>query len=178
MRQGILTLILLGLLSGCATGPTATTPDATSPDTSIPTATLETSHVDVSKIMTQADQAYQQGDLQAAEQAYLLAIQYSPHNAPAQYRLGNTLARQNRYDEAIRAYRASLEQDANQMQTYNNLATLYMYQAQAILASGVDHLSPDAGDTAQIKHMLWQLKKITPDTLQDMGTQAQKIIKQ
>ena len=168
MRQGILTLILLGLLSGCATGPMATTPD-----TSSPTATLESTPVDVSKTMTQADQAYQQGDLQAAEQAYLLVIEHSPDNAPAQYRLGNTLARQNRYEEAIRAYKASLSQDAHRVQAYNNLATLYMYQAQAILASGVDHLPADDGNTAQIKHMLWRLKKITPDTLQDMGTQVQ-----
>jgi tetratricopeptide (TPR) repeat protein len=178
MRQGILALFLLGLLGGCATGLTATTPATATTDTTTPTATIETTQVDISKVMAQADLSYQQGDLQAAEQAYRLAIQHSPDNAPAQYRLGNTLARQNRYDDAIRAYKASLAQDANQMQTYNNLATLYMYQAQAILASGVDHLPADDGNTAQIKHMLWQLKKITPETLRDTGSQAQNKMQQ
>ena len=176
MRQGMLALFLLGLLSGCATGPTATRSDT--PATTKPSATLETAPVDVTNVLTQADQAYQQGDLQAAEQAYRLAIQQSPDNAPAQYRLGNTLARQKRYDEAIQAYKASLAQDATQVQTYNNLATLYMYQARAILASGVEHLPADDGNTAQIKHMLWRLKKITPDTLHDMGSQAPSVIQQ
>ena len=168
MRQGVSALILLSLLGGCVTtGPTATTSDTT-----IPIATTETGEVDVAKIMTQADLAFQQGDLKTAEQGYLLAIKHSASNAPAQYRLGNTLARQNRYDDAIKAYKASLAHDANKMQTYNNLATVYMFQAQAILASGVDHLPADDGNTAQIKHMLWQLKKITPDQLQEVEAQA------
>lgn len=171
MRNGIFALILLGMLAGCATGPTATTDTTTLPTTT------DTGEVDVSSIMTQADLAYKQGDLKSAEQAYLMAIRYSPDNAPAQYRLGNTLARQNRYDDAIKAYKASLTHDANKMQTYNNLATLYMFQAQAILASGVEHLPADDGNTAQIKHMLWQLKKITPAQLQDLGSQVQTKIK-
>ena len=162
MKHGMISVLLVGLLGGCATGigSTAKTP------------TIENGEVDVTIIMSQADLAYQQGDLKAAEQAYLLAIEHSQSNAPAQYRLGNTLARQNRYDEAIHAYKASLAQDANQTEAYNNLATLYMIQAQAILASGVDKLPANDGDTAQIKHMLWQLKRITPDKLQDVDSQG------
>ena len=165
MKQGVsvLLLCLSGLLSSCAaTGPTITTPN--SPHAS----TAEHSDNSVAELMQQGDLAYQQGDLKAAEQAYTQVIKHSTDNAPAQYRLGNTLARQQRYDDAINAYKASLAQDAKQMQAYNNLATLYMYQAQAILASGVDHLPTEDGNTAQIKHMLWQLKKITPDKLQDV----------
>lgn len=178
MRHGITVLILLGLLGGCAIEPTATTPTSATSVPATPTSTTKTGEVDVTKVMVQADLAYKQGDLKAAEQAYRQAIKQSPHNASAQYRLGNTLARENRYDDAIEAYKASLAQDANQMQTYNNLATLYMFQAQAILASGVDHLPADDGNTAQIKHMLWQLKKITPEQLQDVGSQGQIKTKQ
>ena len=95
-------------------------------------------------------------------------------NATAQYQLGNILAQAHRYDDAIMAYKASLAADASKQQTYNNLATLYMYQAQAILSSAVDHLPANDGNTAQIKHMLWQLKKITPEKLQDVGAQSKQ----
>ena len=175
MRQGILALILLGLLQGCATGITTSAPATPTDDLPTPSATLDTTPVDVSTIMAQADQAYEQGDFAAAELAYLQVIAHAPDNASAQYRLGNTFARQQRYAEAIRAYQASLEQDAKQVHAYNNLATVYMYQAQAILASGVEHLPAEDGDTAQIKHMLWRLKKITPVKLRDMGAQAKNL---
>ena len=169
MRQGIFVFILLGTaLGGCVTGPTMTTPAAT-----IHIATTESGEVDVAKIMQQADFAYQQGDLHTAERGYRLAIEYSSNNnAPAQRRLGNTLTRQKRYDDAIKAYQASLAQDASKMQTYNDLALLYISQAQDVLASGVDQLPADDGDTAQVKHMLWQLKKITPENLQELQLQA------
>lgn len=168
MRHARFAMLLLGLLGGCATEFTATAPTSEPP-----ASRAETEQADVTTIMGQADLAYQQGDLNKAEQAYRQVLAYSPDNATAQYQLGNTLARANRYDEAIVAYKASLAQDAGKQQTYNNLATLYMYQAQAVLSSGVDHLPADDGNTAQIKHMLWQLKKITPGQLLDVNTLTQ-----
>ena len=173
MRLAFFVVILLGVLSGCATELTATAPPSTAP-----TSTTASAKVDVTTIMMRADRAYKEGDLYTAEQAYRQVITHSPNDATAQYRLGNTLARAHRYDDAIMAYKASLAQDASREQTYNNLATLYMYQAQAILSSGVDHLPADDGNTAQIKHMLWQLKKITPQQLQDAGSQSQSRTKQ
>jgi len=150
MRQGILAVAFCGLLGGCAlTGPVAT------PET-----------VDTSKIMIRADLDYKNGDFKAAEQSYRKVTKHSPSNATAQYWLGNSLAQQNRFGEAIEAYKTSLEHDANNTQTYNNLATLYMLQAQAVLTSGVDHIPANNGNAAQIKHRLWQLKKITPGKLQ------------
>ena len=164
---GILLVGSLAMLGACATGMTTQSNDVTTPSSTL-TDSTEQSEVDVDTLMARADLAYQQGDLKKAEQAYRLVIQHSINNAPAQYRLGNTLARQNRFDEAIKAYQASLQQDASKMQTYNNLATVYMLQAQAILSSGVDRLPPDLGTTAQIKHMLWQLKRITPERIEDI----------
>ena len=177
MRLTILATILLGGLSGCAVGLDGTPASANAtPDA--PIATAPTAGVDVTKTLTQADLAYQRGDLNTAEKGYRLALAQAPNNATAQYQLGNTLARAHRYDEAITVYKAALAQDAAKEQAYTNLATIYMLQAQAILSSGVDHLPAADGNTAQVKHMLWQLKRITPEQLQVVGLQRQVITKQ
>ncbi|MBZ9611700.1 VWA domain-containing protein [Rheinheimera maricola] len=56
----------------------------------------------------QGNAAYRNGDFQAAEQAYRLATTQST-DAAAWHNLGNSLAQQQRYEEALAAYQQALE---------------------------------------------------------------------
>jgi Ca-activated chloride channel homolog len=60
----------------------------------------------------QGNAAYRNGDYQAAEQAFRQAGKQTPR-ANAWHNLGNSLAQQQRYEEALAAYQQALEQDAD-----------------------------------------------------------------
>lgn len=51
-----------------------------------------------------ANEAYEKGDFAGAEQAYLEAIRQNPDDARLYFNLGNALAKQGKFDEAISAY--------------------------------------------------------------------------
>jgi Ca-activated chloride channel family protein len=51
-----------------------------------------------------ANQAYERGDYVAAEAAYLQALANNPNNARLYFNLGNALAKQGKFDEAVTAY--------------------------------------------------------------------------
>lgn len=160
MQYRLILLLLASTLGGCATQGTLSKDSPLSASTDI-------SETDNSSLMLLADDAFRKGNYKHAEQVYRTILSEDPQSVVAQRRLGNTLAKQKRFDEAIEYYKVSLKNDNSTMQAYNNLATLYLYQAQQVLSSGIETLPADKGDTAQIKHMLWQLKKITPSRLED-----------
>lgn len=58
----------------------------------------------------QGNAAYRNGDYQAAEQAYRQAAEQNP-DAAAWHNLGNTLAQQQRYEDALSAYQEALSKD-------------------------------------------------------------------
>ena len=60
----------------------------------------------------QGNAAYRSGNFQEAEQAYRQATAVSP-SADAFYNLGNSLAQQQRYEDAITAYQQALQLDEN-----------------------------------------------------------------
>jgi len=51
-----------------------------------------------------ANEAYEKGDFAGAEQAYLEALRQNPDDARLYFNLGNALAKQGKFDEAISAY--------------------------------------------------------------------------
>lgn len=65
--------------------------------------------------MEQGVQAYRKGDFAAAEQAFA-----GQDNAEAQYNLGNALAKQGRYDEAIGAYDRALQRQPDMQDAIAN----------------------------------------------------------
>jgi Ca-activated chloride channel homolog len=52
----------------------------------------------------QGNEAYNRGDFEAAEQAFRQAIELNPDDARLHFNLGNALAQQQRFEEAIDAY--------------------------------------------------------------------------
>lgn len=61
----------------------------------------------------QGNAAYRQGDFQSAEQAFRQATTTDSSNVSAWHNLGNSLAQQQRYEEALKAYQQALQQKAD-----------------------------------------------------------------
>lgn len=61
----------------------------------------------------QGNAAYRQGDYQDAEQAFRQAVTSGNANVSAWHNLGNSLAQQQRYQEALEAYQQALQHDAD-----------------------------------------------------------------
>lgn len=65
-----------------------------------------------SQPLWQGNAAYRNGDFQQAEQAYRSATEQTP-TADAYHNLGNSLAQQQRYEDALAAYKQAMELDAD-----------------------------------------------------------------
>lgn len=136
----ILGIAMTSFVAGCATGPE-----------SDPTM----------KAMKRADTAYSKGEWETAEKHYRTVIAAVPKDAYAYMRLGNSLVRQSRLDEAANAYRESLVRDITEAKTYNNLAMVRLLQAEAALESTVKYANKDDLFAAHARRMLIQIKNIT-----------------
>ncbi|MBU1312012.1 MAG: VWA domain-containing protein [Gammaproteobacteria bacterium] len=66
-----------------------------------------------SQPLWQGNAAYRQGDYQSAEQAFRQAITDNDNPVSAWHNLGNSLAQQQRYEEALAAYQQALQQNAD-----------------------------------------------------------------
>jgi len=130
---------------------------------------------DAFALVSSADHAYSQGNWKEAEAGYRNVIARVPTDAYAYFRLGNTLAKQLKFDDAAQAYRESLVHDANKTKVYQNLAMIHLLQAENSLNAGLKTIPEKDGNAAQVKHMLWQLKKITRVTLQEVASPVSSI---
>jgi cytochrome c-type biogenesis protein CcmH/NrfG len=121
---------------------------------------------DAHELVINADKAYAAGNWKVAEQAYRDVIATKPADFYAYFRLGNTLVKQNRLDEAASAYRDALLHDASKTEIYNNLAVVRLTQAENALNASLKTLPDKDGNAAQIRYMLWELKKVSRVNLQ------------
>jgi Flp pilus assembly protein TadD len=132
-------LTALALLSGCATEPKR----------------------DETYLMVRdADLAYQRGDWPAAEREYLAVIERVPQDPYALFMLGNTFARQQRFDEALVAYEHALKRDPGYAKAYNNMATIYLLKAEFALEAAIAKLPPTDSGVAQARYKLEELRKL------------------
>ena len=152
MKKVFMVLMLTGLLGGCAVQSTSS----------------EGGEGDAFVLVAKADKAYGQSDWKTAEQAYRVVIAKVPNDGYAYFRLGNTLAKQYHFDDAVKAYQEALLRDEKKTKIYNNLAMIHLLQAQSTLSAGLKTIPARDGNAAQVKHMLWQLKKITRVNLQEI----------
>lgn len=109
----------------------------------------------------EADSAYRRGDWIAAEQGYRALAERVPEDAYAFFRLGNTLARQRRFNEALAAWREALIRDPGLGKAYSNMSALYLLQARLALEEAVRRLPADSAAAVQARTRLDALRRLT-----------------
>lgn len=76
-------------------------------------------------VVEEAKQAYEAGNLSAAEELYREAISLDEQNAALYYNLGNVYYDIGSYGEAIAAYENSIDRGAEDLRVYYNLGNAY-----------------------------------------------------
>lgn len=113
--------------------------------------TNSSTHPDNRRLLEQGLTAQTAGQLAQAETAYRAAIQLNQKDSIAYYNLGNVLAEQSKFDEAIAAYRTAITLNPTNAKAHYNLGYWLSAQGQtqqAITAyRTAAQLSPFDADT-------------------------------
>ncbi|GEM_PF-5335086 len=112
-------------------------------------------------LRAEADGAYRRGDWAAAERGYRALADRVPEDAYAFFRLGNALARQQQFEEALRAWREALIREPGMGKAYSNMAALYLLQARLALEEALRRLPRDSAAAAQASRRLEALRRLT-----------------
>lgn len=151
MRRDILIIlfspILACLISSCATHPQPG---------------------EVGKYLEKAERAYDTEDWLKAEGAYRELTRLVPQDAYAYFRLGNTLAKQRRLDEAAFFYRESLARDAGLSRAYGNLAMVYLLLAESAIEAAIDKADGNYKFVVTAVKMQQAIRKITNIPVQEI----------
>lgn len=121
-------------------------------------------------LLHDADSAYQNGNWNAAEQAYQRLTHLVPQDAYAFFKLGNTLAKQKRLDEAAAAYQAALVRDVNMAKAYNNLAMVRLLQAEFALEATLAKEQANDKFAGSARKMLGMVQRITQTPVEDASS--------
>ncbi|HIP14874.1 MAG TPA: tetratricopeptide repeat protein [Sulfurimonas autotrophica] len=89
---------------------------------------------DASSLVEKADEAMQKGDLQKALAIYSEANIKEPKNPETLFKMGYTLAQQNRDEEAMEYYKEALELDPNNTYIHQAMASLYRKMGEFVSA--------------------------------------------
>jgi tetratricopeptide (TPR) repeat protein len=90
---------------------------------------------DLLELQRQAQQAYADGNYVRASEYYQRLTMSMPSDADTRYRLGNSLAREGRHEQAIQVYREALLRDPQHARAWYNMMQL---QAQALTLTAMD----------------------------------------
>ena len=90
-----------------------------------------------------AESAYQQARWQEATKLYRVVLAQMPDDAYLWFRLGNSLTQQGDYDNAIRAFETSIQQDARQAKPWFNLSTAHLLGAQLASLKAWQTMDPE-----------------------------------
>jgi len=94
---------------------------------------------DASSLIDKADEEMQKGDLQKALAIYSEANIKEPHNPETLFKMGYTLAQQERDDEALEYYKEALELAPDDKYIHQAMASLYRKMGE--FASARNHLN-------------------------------------
>lgn len=97
---------------------------------------------DIYQLVSDADNAYRISEYTRAEMLYRKITQVMPEDANAFFRLGNIYARQNKPEMAINSYREAILRDSGQAKYFNNLAVVFLMQAEHALTLASEKAKP------------------------------------
>jgi tetratricopeptide (TPR) repeat protein len=107
-----------------------------------------------------ADALYLSGRLNEAAAAFADLSRKYPNDARVWLKYGNTLTKQQNYDEAAAAFQKAIALDPAQGGAALNLALVRLAQAQASLDVAVARLAPNSPEQAQAEGIQRQLKSL------------------
>ncbi len=82
--------------------------------------------IDLFSIKQKADDAYQAGDYNSAENYYREYLSKTKKAPDIWFRLGNILSRTNRSEAALNAYKESVKHDPEYYKSWYNMAMIYL----------------------------------------------------
>lgn len=125
-------------------------------------------------LVTAADNAYLAEDWDAAEARYRDVISRVPNDAYAYFKLGNTLLKLDRWEEAVGAYRNALAVDPSHSKAASNLASVYLMQADHALHIAIDYMKDNDPRAAMLvlrEKKIHEIVNIPVDENKASGTQ-------
>lgn len=122
----------------------------------------------VMRALEKAERAYDTESWRQAEEAYRELTGMIPQDAYAYFRLGNTLAKQARLDEAAVMYREALARDAGLARAYSNLAMVYLLLSESALGAAIDKAQKNDATTVIARKMQKEVRKITNIPVQEI----------
>lgn len=118
--------------------------------------------------MADIERAYSKGDYYEAEKGYMELMKKMPNDPYAYFKLGNSLVKQNKFDEALKAYHETLKRDNSYSKAYNNIATVYLLKAELSLEAAVNSFPNKHKSVSSAKKKLNALRKISRMPLTDV----------
>jgi TolA-binding protein len=107
-----------------------------------------------------AEALYLSGRLKEAATAFGELTRKYPDDARAWFKYGNTLTKQQSFDEAATAFQTAINLDASQGSAALNLALVRLAQAQASLGVAVARLAADSPERAQAEAIQREMKTL------------------
>lgn len=119
LTRSVLLLLPVMILAGCQ--PQNVRPDAAGAG--------DNNSGNAIELQQRAYQAYQQGDWQAAEKAYVALTRQVPQEAEPWFRLGNVYAHLEQPGQAVAAYQEALVRDPGHGKAWHNMGIVQLRQA-------------------------------------------------
>lgn len=120
---------------------------------------------DLTALQQQADGAYAHHDWRAAAEGYRVLTERVPDDTAYWFRLGNSYARMDEPESAVRAYRAALQRNPHLAPAWHNLGAVLLEQAQAALQQAAAMAAPGdplQADSARLAAHIAAVRRGTP----------------
>ena len=161
-------ILVLLLLSGCATMDQTTLSDESQPAT--PSST--DSNSDPFAIAELADSAYARSQWLEAQRHYKTLTELVPDDAYAWFRLGNTHIRQGEITQATHAFEEALRRDPQYPKAWYNLATAHLLNAQHALRQTYHNLRQEDPGRLLAQQRLQTLDQLIYQRLEEPDSPA------
>lgn len=116
-------------------------------------------------VMARADQAYEQGRWLEAQQGYQAIVDAVPEDHYAWFRLGNTMLRQGRVENAVHNYHKAIEQNPDEPKAHYNLAIANLLSALDSMQRSYDAMRESDPGRRLVRKRMDQLRQLIDQPL-------------